>query len=292
MQKKYPTIRDYHMLDQNIRVAGADFPGLRVMVLEEGSADVQFVRTDRNALVMTLDGSLAHLTRMDGIDDEAPTRPDDVCLVPMGAPLHLAWTNHAPVQRSLMVEFDDALFQTYTPEIANEVLRRGHLLPANFAQRPALGNLIRLVSREISPETAQGRLFADTAIRLMALEVASSVWTVPAHLADVRGRPDARLNRAIEYIEASFATDISIVDIASAAGLSQTQLTRAFRMATGKTPYSFVIDRRLDHAVGLLRSTDLPIAFIALEAGFTDQAHFTRLCRARLGKTPGAVRRG
>jgi len=292
MQKKYATIRDYHLRDQTIRIDSADFPGLRTMVLDEGSADVQFVRTDRNALVMTLDGTSAHLTRMDGVNDETPTRPDDICLIPAGTPLHLVWKNHDPVQRSLMVEFDDAFFQTYTPEVVTEAFLRGHLKPANFSQRPVLGNLIRLISREISPGTAQGRLFVDTAIRLLALEVAGSDWTVPVHLADVRTRPDARLNRAMEYIESYFTSDISIIDIAAAAGLSQTQLTRSFRLATGKTPYSYVIDRRLDHAVGLLRSTDLPISFIALEAGFTDQAHFTRLCRARLGKTPGAIRRG
>ena len=292
MQKKYATIRDYHMRDKDIRVQTLEFPGLRAEILEEGSGDVQFLRTERHALVMTLDGTAAHLTRMDGIADETPSRPDDICLIPGGTPLHLAWTNHAPVQRTLMVEFDDTLFQTYTPEIVTEAFRRGHLAPANFAQRPVLGNLMRLLSREIRPETSQGRLFADTAIRLLALEVASTGWTAPAHLSEVHSRPDARLNRAIEYIEARFTTDISILDIAGAAGLSQTQLTRAFRLATGKTPYSYVIDRRLDHAVALLRSTDLPIAFIALEAGFTDQAHLTRLCRARLGKTPGALRRG
>lgn len=292
MQKKYATIRDYHMRDPAIRVDSAEFPGLRMTILHEGSADVQFLRTDRSALVLTLDGTEAHLTRMDGIDDETASRPDDICLIPAGTPLHLAWVNTAPVQRSLMVEFDDTLFQTYTPEISTDAFRRGHLLPANFSQRPVLASLIRLLSREVTPEIAQGRLFADTAIRLLALEVAATSWTTPANLAEAKGRPDARLNRALEYIETSFATDISIVDIAAAAGLSQTQLTRAFRLATGKTPYSYVIDRRLDHAVGLLRSTDLPIAFIALEAGFTDQAHLTRLCRARLGKTPGAVRRG
>jgi AraC family transcriptional regulator len=292
MQKKYATIRDYHMRDHAIRVESTEFPGLRVLLLDEGSADVQFVRTDRHGMVMTLDGSAAHLTRMDGVNNEEPTNPDDICLIPAGTSLHLAWRNHGPVQRSLMVEFDDALFHTYAPEIATDAFRRGHLLPANFAQRPVLGNLIRLLSREVTPGTAQGRLFADTAIRLLALEVAATGWTIPALLKEARIRPDARLNRAIEYIEAYFTTDISILDISAAAGLSQTQLTRAFRLATGKTPYSYVIDRRLDHAVSLLRSTDLPIAFIALEAGFTDQAHFTRLCRARLGKTPGTIRRG
>lgn len=292
MQKKFATIRDYHMRDAGIRTVSVDFPSLRTVDLTEGSDDVQFARTDRNSLVLTLDGTAAHLTRMDGREDASPTHPDDLCLIPAGAAVHLAWTNHMPVQHSLLVEFDNALFQTYAPEIATEAFLRGHLIPANFSPRPGLSGLVRLIARETDQTKAQGRLFAETAIRLLTLEIAASAWTAPRHLPAVRARPDARLRRAIEFIESEFTADISILEIGAAAGLSPTQLTRAFRLATGKTPYSYVIDRRLDHAVGLLRSTDLPIAFIALEAGFTDQAHLTRLCRARLGKTPGALRRG
>jgi AraC family transcriptional regulator len=56
------------------------------------------------------------------------------------------------------------------------------------------------------------------------------------------------------------------------------------------TPYSYVINRRLRQAVHLLRSTDTPIAQVALDAGFADQQHLTRMVRARLRKTPKQVR--
>jgi AraC family transcriptional regulator len=99
------------------------------------------------------------------------------------------------------------------------------------------------------------------------------------------------VNRALDFIEANFAEDLSLVSIAAAAGLSQTHLTGMFRRETGMTPYSYVIGRRLRHAVHLLRSSDMPIAQVALEAGFADQQHLTRMVRARLRRTPKEVRR-
>lgn len=60
----------------------------------------------------------------------------------------------------------------------------------------------------------------------------------------------------------------------------------------GKSPDAYVMDRRLDRAKHLLLQTGLPIVKVALEAGVCDQAHLTRLCRARLGKTPRQFRQG
>jgi AraC family transcriptional regulator len=292
MQKKFRTISDYHRKDPGIRVNSLDLPHLRISLLHEGSGDIRFARTDRDGLVMTLDGSAAHLTRMDGLSDETPSQAGDICLIPTGVEVRLAWTNHAPIQRSVMIEFDKALFQTVLPEIDSDRFLRGHLVPANFATRPALGNLMHLLAREIDPDHRRGRLFADSAARLLALELAATCWTVPVSLETGPGVPDARIARAIDYIEASFTEDLSILDIAAVAGLSPTQLGRSFRAATGLTPYAYVIARRLRYAAQLLRGTTLPIAIVALEAGFTDQAHLTRIARQRLGRTPRQIRVG
>ena len=99
-----------------------------------------------------------------------------------------------------------------------------------------------------------------------------------------------RIHRAIDFIEANFTADISLVEISAAANLSPTHLTELFRRQTGTTPYSFVLDRRLAHAVTLLRTTNLPISQVALEAGFADQQHLTRMLRARENRTPRQVR--
>jgi AraC-like DNA-binding protein len=292
MQRRYPTIHDYHLRAPEISVRSAEWTSLRATELIEGHGDIRFARTDRNALVMTLDGTFAHLTRMDGIDDETPSRPSEICLVPEGIDLHLAWTNRHRLQRTYMLEFDAGLFAIYAPELLSDEFHGGHLRPGNFAPHLGLEPLIRMLVREVRPETRRGRLFADTLIRLVALEVAASSWTRPARLPPTGTAPDRRVHRAVDYIEAHYAEDISLVEIAAAAGLSPTHLTGVFRREAGVTPYSYVINRRLRQAVHLLRHSDMPIAQVALEAGFADQQHLTRMVRARLRKTPKEVRQG
>jgi AraC family transcriptional regulator len=290
MQRKYPTILDYHRRAPELSVEEAEWTSLRASVLVETDGDIRFARTDRNALVMTLDGTRRHLTRMDGINDEAPSQPGDICLIPQGLEVHLAWVNRGSLQKTVVFEFDSGLFATYAPEVLTGTFGNGHLVPSNFAQRPALAPLLRMVAREVVPGLRRGRLFADTLIRLMALEVAVGCWSVPTRMPSGRPGFDPRIHRAIDYIETHYAEDISLVEIAAVAGLSPTHLTGVFRREAGVTPYSYVINRRLRQAVHLLRTSDLPIAQVALEAGFADQQHLTRMVRARLRKTPKEVR--
>jgi AraC family transcriptional regulator len=93
-------------------------------------------------------------------------------------------------------------------------------------------------------------------------------------------------------MRAHFHEDISLVEIASAAGMSPSALTLCFRRETMLTPYAFVIALRLRQATVMLQTTDMPLARVAVAAGFADQPHMTRVFRAKRGITPGAIRRG
>lgn len=290
MKREFQTIRDYHLSARQIEARDRTWPGLRASILIEGSNDVAFAATAANGIVLTIDGTARHLTRMDGLNDETPSRPGEVCLIPAGLSVHLAWTNHGELQESYMLEFDMSLFETYAPEVMTEAFSRGHLLPSNFNSRPDVATLTRLITREVDTEQSRGRLFADSAIRLLAIETASSLWSAPGRRLTGRVGHDMRIHRAIDFIEANFTSDISLVEISAAANLSPTHLTELFRRQTGTTPYSFVLDRRLAHAVTLLRTTNLPISQVALEAGFADQQHLTRMLRARENRTPRQVR--
>ena len=69
-------------------------------------------------------------------------------------------------------------------------------------------------------------------------------------------------------------------------GSGTTQLARAFTGAFGIPPHRYVIGRRLDAARDrILRGQ--PLAEVAAEVGFVDQAHLTRRFRQFLGTTPG-----
>lgn len=93
-------------------------------------------------------------------------------------------------------------------------------------------------------------------------------------------------------MEERLGEPVSLADLAAAAGLSVSQFSRQFRAATGVAPHRYLLGLRVERAVRLLGAGQVPIAEVAVRCGFSHQEHLTRVMRARLGTTPGAVRRG
>lgn len=104
------------------------------------------------------------------------------------------------------------------------------------------------------------------------------------------GREIGPVERVRRRIEADYAEDLSLADLARLAGLSTHHLIRAFRRETGATPHAHLIGVRVRRARDLLRDGERP-AEVAAAVGFADQSHLIRAFKARLGVTPGAYRR-
>jgi AraC family transcriptional regulator len=79
--------------------------------------------------------------------------------------------------------------------------------------------------------------------------------------------------------------------LARMAGVHPFHLNRTFRRIHGETVGSYLRHRRLDAAAARLEQGDEPLADIAVDLGFSDQAHFTRAYRTRFGTTPARARR-
>lgn len=100
------------------------------------------------------------------------------------------------------------------------------------------------------------------------------------------------LARALTFIDENCARPLKIAEVAQAAGLSRTRLFDVFRRATGQTPHGYAVDRRLELAERLLKTTNLSIAAISERCGFAEPTSFCRILRKRRGITPSEVRRG
>jgi AraC-like DNA-binding protein len=117
------------------------------------------------------------------------------------------------------------------------------------------------------------------------------VLLVGRHAAPPRApRPPGREPRAVRlsraYLEEHAEEHVTLGALARFAGLSPFHLCRVFREAVGMTPHAYQTQVRVRRAKSLLRA-GLPIALVAAEAGFYDQAHLTRHFKRIVGLTPG-----
>ncbi len=98
-------------------------------------------------------------------------------------------------------------------------------------------------------------------------------------------------SRAVDLMLNDLGEDVTTSDLSHACGLSRRQFERAFFASMGQTPHRWRTGRRIDHAARLLRLTPLSLTDIAVECGFADQSHLTRVFGRMMGETPAAYRR-
>lgn len=99
-----------------------------------------------------------------------------------------------------------------------------------------------------------------------------------------------QLRRVLLFVEQNLDDDLSLATLAAVAGLSASHFARRFKAALGEAPHRYVLARRVNGAKRLLLESDLPLAEIAAETGFSSQAHLTGIFGRTVGMTPGAYR--
>ena len=106
------------------------------------------------------------------------------------------------------------------------------------------------------------------------------------------GLSPAALRRVQLFVEAKLGQPIHLSDLAERAALSTYHFARAFKTTMGTTPRAFIERRRIEKTRQLLRESDMPLAEIALDAGFETQSRFTTAFRRATGFTPAVYRKG
>lgn len=100
-----------------------------------------------------------------------------------------------------------------------------------------------------------------------------------------------QVDRVKRHIESGLASRIGLGDLARLTRLSTSYFAAAFRVSFGTSPHDYVCRRRVERAKELMAATDTPLCEIALDCGFADQSHLSRVFRRMTGHTPAAWRR-
>jgi AraC-like DNA-binding protein len=97
------------------------------------------------------------------------------------------------------------------------------------------------------------------------------------------------IERARQFLDAERTRVVHSTELESVTGLTRYDLARQFKRMCGTSPYRYLLMRRLEFARQRMH-LERPLVEVACEAGFADQAHFTRAFKAAFGLTPGRYR--
>nr|WP_242036491.1 AraC family transcriptional regulator [Leptolyngbya sp. FACHB-321] len=93
----------------------------------------------------------------------------------------------------------------------------------------------------------------------------------------------------IEYIHERLTHEVSLVELAAQANLSAYHFARLFKHSVGLSPHQYLLQNRVERAKKLIVISAKPsLTAIGLQAGFYDQAHFTKAFKQVVGLSPKA----
>jgi AraC-like DNA-binding protein len=100
----------------------------------------------------------------------------------------------------------------------------------------------------------------------------------------------AVLRRVRDRIDREFAHPLNVEDLARGAHMSAGHLSREFRRVYGEPPYSYLMTRRIERAMTLLRRGDLTVTEICFAVGFSSLGTFSTRFSELVGVSPSAYR--
>jgi AraC family transcriptional regulator len=173
----------------------------------------------------------------------------------------------------------------------------GAALSASLERRGLAGAAARIVTQQRASWLAT-RLYeefcredAESALAIEGLTSAVLAQLIRVAEREAYDEPTpAWLPAVLDLVDRRYRAPVRLAKLAEHAGVHPRFLSRVFRRCVGVTLTDYVRRRRIDWAGERLVTTDLPLSRIAMEAGFTDQAHFARLFKRVTGLTPRAFR--
>ena len=222
--------------------------------------------------VVTLLGSTAH--------GYAETRKFEICNVafqPRVLAPYAGMLGRLPGYQALFHQGPRALRQ-------NRLKEHFRLKPEELG---AVADLLRRMEKEwITKRPGHEALLTGFFLQLVVeLSRASSGWGASQELGE-----NPSVASTIDFMEAHYAEDIALADLAARAKMSSNNLMRVFKQATDMPPIDYLIHLRIRKACELLADPSRDIKGIAFGVGFSDSNYFARQFRKVMGMTASEFR--
>lgn len=147
---------------------------------------------------------------------------------------------------------------------------------------------------EMMAETSVGAMYVETASLMLAAHIIRAYSEHEASKLSAPSSPElgqVRIQHVLEFISTHLTDKITLAELAKVAGLSMFHFAHLFTHAVGVSPHRYVSRLRLENAMKEIAVGKLSLSQVALNAGFSSQASFTRTFSRVTGVSPGEYRR-
>lgn len=208
--------------------------------------------------------------------------------VPAGVPM---WTNSRSSHRFSHLNLHvhkHRMMRYLAPSIGSSEAVAALRRPVEVQDIGAIETLAGLLVNEIS-NPSRHAVYAENLVG----SIVSGLLDIPQDYdrSAARKLTEAQMGQLLAHIDAQHGHRLTIAEMADGLGLPHSWFASAFKQTTGKTPLQWQIARRIELAQKMLLESDMTVAEIAAQLGFTDQAHLTKVFRQAAGDTPAAWRR-
>lgn len=112
-----------------------------------------------------------------------------------------------------------------------------------------------------------------------------------ASIPDPRREELTRLRKVRDRIDREHSRPLDVAALARGAHMSAGHLSRQFRLAYGESPYAYLLTRRIERAMALLRRGDLSVTEVCFAVGFSSLGTFSTRFTEIVGTSPSVYRR-
>ena len=160
--------------------------------------------------------------------------------------------------------------------------------PGNGIDDPIVRSLTSVLYPALDWPDQTNRLFVDCVMLALGCHIAQTYGGLEKTARPARGGlAPWQERRAKEIIEANLGGEVPLPQLARECGLSTAHFSRAFKDTMGIAPHRWLLHRRIENAMLLLRNQQLSLPDVALSCGFSDQSHLHACSRGFLEQALG-----
>jgi AraC family transcriptional regulator len=159
------------------------------------------------------------------------------------------------------------------------------------AKDEQLRYIMLTLHNELLANCPSGRLFGEYMGLSFATVLLTNYSEGSTRVSQYRGGLSPyKLRQVTDYIRDNLSNNLSLAEMANLLQMGPCHFARAFKESTGLSPHQYVLRRRVEQALRMLKETRTNLADIAYDLGFSSQGHFTTVFSKIVGVSPSNYR--